>query len=267
MDDLGAIDAHLALLTHLGHRPGTIRSRRWALLRVHRAYGLLDVTPEQLYVLVSGPTMGADARAGLVSHFRAFYRYALKQQLIAVDPTVDLDRPRRPRRLPRPMPEGEMRRALTEAAEPIRSWLYLAAYAGLRCCEIAPLRGEDRHDDVLRIREQKGGDEGAVPIGPVLEQALAHLPARGWWFPRWDGIHGPISAGQLQRHGNRFLHDIGIESTMHTLRHRFGTKVYNTSGRDLRVTMELMRHRSVVSTVGYTLVDPDDGRAAVAQLT
>lgn len=49
-------------------------------------------------------------------------------------------------------------------------------------------------------------------------------------------------------------------------RHRFATAVYQTSGRDLRTTQELMRHATPVSTAIYTWIDPADGAAAVHNL-
>ena len=260
---------HGAHLEYLGRRPGTVAQRLSYLRRLDAwcaPRGLLGATEADLVAYVSRAEMGPEARANAVSHFRGFFRWARRVELVDVDPSIELERPRRPRRLPRPMPEVDLRRALAAADEPIRSWLYLAAFAGLRCCEIAPLRGEDRRGNTLIVRVQKGGDEGSVPIGPTLDLALAHLPARGLWFPRWDGVDGPISPGQLQRHANRFLHDLDIAHTMHTLRHRFVTAVYQTSGRDLRVTQDLARHRSILSTVGYTWIDEADGVAAVALL-
>lgn len=267
--DWGTMKQHLAYLRHIGRRPGTIEQRRWCIERLRRFVSptpLLDSTPEQLYAFCSQEHLGAEARAAAVSHLRSFFRWCLREGHIVLDPSVRLDRPRRPKHLPRPMPEEVLERALREAPRPISAWLHLAAYAGLRCCEIAPLRGEDRHGDVLIIRGQKGGDEGTVPISAVLDRQLFALPSRGPWFPRWDGQPGSISAGQLQRHANRWLHDQGISHTMHTARHRFGTMVYQASGRDLRATQELLRHRSIASTVGYTWIDPGQHHGIVGRL-
>lgn len=265
--DLDVLQRHLAHLTHLGHRPNTINARRWCLLHTRRTVGdLLAATEQDLYQFVSRDGLGAEARNNAISHLHGFYGWALRHDHITDDPTVRLERPRRPRRYPRPMSEVDLARALLAASEPISSWLHLAAFAGLRCCEIAPLRGEDYRGGLLVIREQKGGDEGVVPVGPILRAAVARLPRHGVWFARWDGQPGPISAGQLQHHANRFLRDVGIESTMHTLRHRFITQVYETSGRDMRVTQDLARHKSILSTAGYAWVDPRRGADAVALL-
>jgi len=65
---------------------------------------------------------------------------------------------------------------------------------------------------------------------------------------------------------NDHLHSIGIPHTLHSLRHRYGTQVYRASGRDLRLTQELMRHKTPVSTALYTWVDPAEGAAVVAKL-
>lgn len=267
-EDVQLVLAHLDYLRYLGRRPGTIDQRRKCLARLIAALpvALLDATKAELEPFVMRTDIGAEARNTTLSHLRGFYRWAVRCELVEADPTSAIERPRRPRRFPRPIPEVELGRALAAADEPIRSWLYLAAFAGLRCCEIAPLRGEDRHGDVLVIREQKGGDEGAVPIAPALAEAIDWLPAHGWWFRRMNG-GGPITAAQLQHRANTFLHDIGLERTMHTLRHRFVTAVYEASGRDLVLTQQLARHRSIASTVGYTAIDPDRGGGTVARLS
>lgn len=266
-----AIGQHLAYLRHLERRPGSIDQRRRVLnaFARHRGNDLLTATYLELVAFVTrGETRGPDARCAEVSHLRGFYKWAQDHELIATDPSARLRRPRRPRRLPRPMPDDDVAQALATAPEPVRTWLFLACYGGLRCCEIARLRGEDylRSAGILVIREQKGGDAQTITVGPALEDVLARLPRQGWWFTRWDGVEEPIAAGQLSRHANRWLHAEGIASTMHSLRHWHGTYVYRVSGRDLRLTQEVMRHRSPVSTALYTLIVPDESRSVVARL-
>lgn len=267
--DDGLIDAHCAHLTYVGLRPGTIHQRRWHLGRLAlwvAPHDLLDAPDELVKSFVARPELGAEAQNTALTHVRGFYRWALRAGLADADPTLDIVRPRRPRRLPRPMPEPDLARALAVAPEPIRTWILLGAFAGLRCCEIAPLRGEDFDGELLLIREQKGGDQDTVPVGPPLDARLAELPRRGLWFPRWDGQPGPISANQLQRHANRFLHSIEIADTMHTLRHRYITQVHEHGGHDVLLTQRLARHRTPASTAPYTRLSATRIRAAVANL-
>ena len=229
-------------------------------------FPILDATVDDLRGFV-GRGLAAETAAAEVSHLRGFYRWALAEGLIDSDPTVRLERPARPRHLPRPMPYEHVLYALTNAPDPLRDWYHLAAYAGLRACEIGPLRGEDARGGVLLIREQKGGDQATVPLAPVLQARLARYPHSGWLFPhRGRGPVGPTSAGQVQRHANRWLHAHGIPETLHQLRHFYGTEVYRASGHDLRLTQELLRHRSPASTAIYTALDPDRGPSVVALL-
>lgn len=265
------IGEHLAYLRHLERRPRSIDQRRRVLnaFARHRGDDLLTASYLDLVGFVSrGESRGPDARCAEISHLRGFYRWALDHELITTDPSARLRRPRRPRRLPRPMADNDLAAALSKAPEPIRSWLYLAAYGGLRCCEIAQIQGADYRptQGLLLIPEQKGGDTGVISVAPVLAQVIDRWPTDGWWFPRWDGVDEPIAAGQLSRHGNRWLHRQGIMSTMHSLRHWHGTYVYRASGRDLRLTQEVMRHRSPVSTALYTLVDREEAGSVVSRL-
>lgn len=263
------IERHLLHLTRLNRRPGTIRQRQWCLERLTRFLdcGILDADLQDLRNFVTRTELAPETRAAEVSHLRGFYRWAFTEGFIAVDPTVRLERPARPRHLPRPMRQDHVDYALAFAPEPVNVWFHLAAYAGLRACEIGPLRGEDVRGAMLVIREQKGGDEGTVPLAPILQARLGRFPQAGWVFPhRGPGPPGPTSAGQVQRHANRWLHAHDIPETLHTLRHYYGTMIYRVSGHDLRLTQELLRHRSPASTAIYTALDPERGPDVVSRL-
>lgn len=259
---MDALDEHLSHLRALNRRTGTVYQRRLALERLERfaEMPLSELDGDTIARWCAQPQLGPDARASRVSHARGFYRWLVETGRRPDDPTLRLRRPRRDRRLPRPMADDHARTAMLHAPSPIREWLHLAAYAGLRACEIAPLRGEDAVLDsgarVLVIRESKGGDTSAVPISAVLLPVVEALPRRGWWWPAGPRSHTPhVSAGQVSKRTNRYLHELGIPETLHTLRHWYGTHVYRATGRDLRATQELMRHRSMASTVGYTWID------------
>lgn len=259
------IGAHCAYLKYLNRRPTSVAQRRTTLRRVERVTGqtLLTIDPMLLQAFVTHPKLGVEARAAAVSHIRGFYRWAIDEELLERDPSIRLQRPKRERRIPRPMPDAAAALALEEAPDPIRQWLFLAAYAGLRACEIAQLRGRDfllgQSPPILIIRESKGGDPSTVPIAEALLTVVAPL-ARidGWCFEKATGYSGHITASQLQKRANTFLHELGVPETLHQLRHWFGTQAFRATGRDLRATQELMRHRSPVSTAGYTYVDPGD---------
>lgn len=210
-------------------------------------------------------------RANALSHVKQFYLWAVLEGLIAVDPTVGLVRPRLPRRLPRPIGDEQLVVALDNAPERVRPWLYLAAFAGLRACEISALRREDVLDGadppVIVISNGKGGKQRVLPLAPQVADALTAygMPWRGPAFPRRDGLSGPTPPHIVSRVSKLHLHSVGIAHTLHTLRHWFGTSLYRQT-HDLRLAQEVMGHASPITTAGYAAWSPVEAAAAVSQL-
>lgn len=267
------IDRHVTHLKYLNRRPTSVRQRALCLHRLQRFAGapLVELEGETLQRFVGQRRLGVEARAAAVSHLRGFYKWALDEGLVATDPSTRLRRPKREHRIPRPMPEANAARALNAAPDPIRQWLFLAAYAGLRACEIAQLKASDflvqQSPPILLIRVSKGGDPSVVPIAaPLRPVAIELAQGEGWCFPKGRGGDGHVTASQLQKRANTFLHELGIDETLHQLRHWFGTHAFRATGRDLRATQELMRHRSPVSTAGYTFVDMGEAARALDDL-
>jgi integrase/recombinase XerC len=262
---MGLVEDHLRHLRRRNLRPSTIQQRRRALIRLGRSFDLARVTTEELERWLEDRNIQAEGRATEISHLRGFYKWAVMEGRLERDPTLRLVRPKVPRRLPRPIPEGDLAMAVEVAPEPIRSMLMLAAFAGLRAIEIAGLEGEHVLIDegVLLVAEGKGGGMSSVPIAPVLVPVLRRLPTAGRLFRLTDGR--PMRPHNVSHQCNNYLHDMGIPHTLHQLRHRFGTQVYRAT-RDLRVTQELLRHRSPVSSAIYTWVSPGSLADAVNRL-
>lgn len=262
---------HIKHLQQLNRRPRSIECRKRALLRLEKwcerhDKNILDVSYDDLIEFLDRP-LSPQGRASEISHFRNFFLYCCDEEWIDKSPALKLVRPRVPRRLPRPMSDVDKHIAFEQSEGRIRAWLFLAAYAGLRACEIAPIRGEDIlwEEKILIIREQKGGDQGTVTLHPVLIEELRKVYKSGWLFEKGSGYEGHITPNQLQRYANKYLHGLGIDSTFHSLRHWFGTNVYRSS-KDIRITQEAMRHTSVVTTVLYTQIDKSEIAGVIAKL-
>ena len=191
-----------------------------------------------------------------------FYAWAVEAGLIGVSPAIAIPIPRAGRGLPRPIAETDLIGALDAAPERIRLWLVLAAWCGLRACEIAYLRAENilLHASVPRLHiaadATKGLTEHMVPLCTFArgEIADARLPATGWAFRRRDGQAGPNRPALVSHLANDHLHGCGIASTIHKLRHRFATEFYDSSGHDLLALRDVLGHKSIQSTTIYTLV-------------
>lgn len=263
---MGMVEDHLRHLGRRNLRPSTRNQRRLALARLGRDHDLTRVTGPEIEDWLDGRDLQPASRASEISHLRGFYRWAVAEDRLTHDPTLKLTRPRLPKRLPRPMPEPDLAMAVDLAPEPVRSMLLIAAFAGLRACELAGLDGEHVLVElgVLLIAEDKGGGVSSVPIAPALRPVFSRLPRSGPLFLLSDGRR--MRPHNVSHHCNRFLHAVGVTHTLHSLRHRFGTMVYRASGRDLRATQELLRHRTPVSTALYTWCDPGDLAMAVDRI-
>lgn len=192
-------------------------------------------------------------------HLAGFFSWAFDEGLYADDPTRRVVRARIPQRLPRPIPEDDLAAAVQSAPDPIRAWLLLGGWAGLRACEIGPVMGEHVTASALIIPESKGGGMSVVPLAPVVRAELEDWPETGYlWKP--DGpYHYIVVTRLISKHFRR----LGMPWTCHNLRHRYGTMLYRASGFDIRVTQTGMRHRSIQSTALYTQVEDRAVAAAV----
>lgn len=207
-------------------------------------------------------------RRSYISQVTCYFRWLHEQELIAADPSGVLVRPQVPEGLPHPIRESDLALALRRLPPSVRVWLALAAFAGLRAAEIAGLRREDILDDwphrMIRVWG-KGGRERMVPLSDGLWLILCEfgLPARGVVFRREDGR--AESAKHVSATAGRWLHRLGIRSSLHAGRHRFGTRLL-AEGEDIRVIQVLMGHRKLTSTQVYTLVEPTAAAGTVAAI-
>lgn len=135
----------------------------------------------------------------------------------------------------------------------------LAAHAGLRCCEICRVHRDDVAQTAagytLRVHG-KGRKIRVIPITRAL--ALEILAASGYLFP--GQIDGHLSPAYVSKLVSRALPE---GWTAHTLRHRFASRAFIGTGKDIRAVQELLGHASVATTQIYTAVEDDVMRAGV----
>jgi integrase/recombinase XerC len=247
----------------LGRRPRTIDARRTLLSRVEGATSKSLAQLERDDIEDYLETLRAPATKRVyLAHLRAFYRWALDEYLVERDPTRRVVAPTLKKAVPRPISEADLARALVTAPPLVRAWMMLAAFAGLRACEIALVNGEHvvrGESPYLILPETKGGGAATVPLAEVLLEELARWPAQG---PLWQAS-GPMHYQVVSRKVNKHLASLGIRAGLHSLRHRFGTMAYRTSGHDIRQTQELLRHASPATTAVYTQLDPRGGVSVV----
>lgn len=263
---------HLRHCTRRNLRPSTIKKRETILARLEtflelRGRTILGATLDDLRDFTDRPTQAPAAAGTEMSHLHEFYRWALEESHLIVNPSLRLERPRTQAGLPHPISDASLARALEQSTGRVRVWLHLAAYGGLRASDIAWLSADrlrlNAEPAVMGV-EGKGGKMRVVPIHPVLGAVLVHanLPPHGRCFPRLDGRSGSLQPHTVSKECNLFLHDLGIPETLHSLRHWFATKTYHVT-HDLLVTQELLGHANPATTRRYTWVDPGDAVRAV----
>lgn len=256
-----------------GLQPTTIGARAGAVRAFERWLGdrdILTATREDVELYLDSRRIVEKTRYCIISHLHVFYEWAIRSNLTTADPTAGIDRPRLPRRLPRPIATADLDVALTMAPPLERAVLALAAYAGLRCIEISRLTREDildTEDPPVIVAFGKGSKERIVPLHPEAWRALRllPLPKSGPLFRYTSGR--PMSAWKVSHLGNAYLDKAGTDATMHQLRHWFGTHLYRTSGHDLLLVAALMGHESPATTTIYARYDRSGAREAVEALS
>lgn len=178
------------------------------------------------------------------------------------NPAVALPKVRVPAGVPRPCPERAVAAGLSVADQRTRLMIELAAFAGLRCAEIAAVHSSQltyTADGPALTVTGKGGKTRTVPVSDELAAAIAARP--GWTFPApYSDTHiQPTTVGRL------VARSLPEGWTAHTLRHRFASVAYRAE-RDLRAVQQLLGHNSIATTELYTAV-PDDARRRAASAT
>jgi integrase len=268
--------SHLRHMRLAGLAPDTtIYQRRRALARLAATLPvpLIDATADQLYEWRASLAVCDSSARSYTGDVRQFYAWLQAAGHRDDNPAVNLPVPPKPARLPRPIAETDLARALDAAAPRIRLWLILAAWCGLRAKEIALLRVECiRLSDtcpyiLVADTATKGRTEHVVPLAPFVigELRAERLPASGWAFRRYDGQAGPNRPWLVSKLANEHLRSCGLADTLHSLRHRFGTIAYSVD-HDLAAVQEMMGHRQITSTRGYAKVAPTRTAAIVSAM-
>ncbi|UVJ45059.1 site-specific tyrosine recombinase XerD [Pseudomonas sp. LS1212] len=209
--------------------------------------------------------------ARFLSGVRGFYRYLLREKLIGVDPTLQIEMPQLGRPLPKSLSEADVEALLLapDLSEPIgqrdRAMLEVLYACGLRVTELVSLTLDqvNLRQGVLRVMG-KGSKERLVPMG---EEAVV-------WVERYlrdgrndllggrpsDVLFPSLRGEQMTRQTfwHRIKHQaqvagIGKALSPHTLRHAFATHLLN-HGADLRVVQMLLGHSDLSTTQIYTHV-------------
>lgn len=253
MDLDPTVEAWLNSLRQRNRSPATIRTYR-SIMCGYAPRPLAADTQDAQRWWDDLDSQAVRTRARSLSCVRTYYKYAIRHDLIATDPTRLLDPPSLPKGAPRYITRNQLDALLDQLPPDLRRAVVLGAWAGLRVSEASALDWSDVDIDARRIHVRHGKGDSARTVGaaPLLIDAL--LPNTGGNVVTGGGI--TYTAGALQRRVNRAMKAVGVEATFHQLRHRFGTITYGATGDPLAVAAA-MGHKSLESTRIYAAVSDD----------
>jgi integrase/recombinase XerD len=255
-----------AYQTDLRQLANWLRGRRSTHLLAAKRADLLAYLAE-----LAGAGMTARTASRRLSTLRQFYRLALRENWIRIDPSGQIDAPRIGRPLPKSLTEAEVEALLaapdTGAAEGLRdrAMLELLYASGLRVSELVGLQLQQLslRQGLVRVLG-KGSKERLVPLGDEAaswieryqQQARPELLARA----SSDALFVTRRGGPMTRQAfwyriRKHAQAAGISKHLspHTLRHAFATHLVN-HGADLRVVQLLLGHSDLSTTQIYTHV-------------
>ncbi len=206
-----------------------------------------------------------------LSSFRRFYRYLLREGLLAEDPTAQIAMPKIGRALPQSLTEQEVEALLAAptVSEPLghrdRAMLEVLYATGVRVSELINLKMSQMNlnQGVLRI-VGKGDRERLIPLGDEAQDWIKEFvegPRVEILLERQTEYLFPTRRGdRMTRQAfwhiiKRYAKKAGVKKKLspHTVRHAFATHLLN-NGADLRVVQLLLGHSDVSTTQIYTHV-------------
>lgn len=232
-----------------------------------REWGVSGFTVDNITEFLGRPTVSGRpkskwSKATYHAHLKDFCAFLVAAGHLDESPMGDVRAVKRPKNRPRPLSQVDVDRVLSVVTGGTRDQLLLAMLAGLRVSEIAKIRGEDVAADGIYVMG-KGEVDAVLPCHPDLWAIAQRYPREGYWFPGTDDGH--INSQQISATVGRLFHSMGITGSIHRCRHYYGTTLLR-NGEHIRKVQKLMRHANLETTAGYTAVDEDELRGAIARL-
>ncbi len=198
-----------------------------------------------------------------IASLRGFFKWVCANEISPADPTLTLEQPKVPQRLPKVMTMQEINEILNQDLTKIqRVMLELLYGCGLRVSELVNLK-INNYDLKGKFLEctGKGSKDRIVPMGNKACEAIRdYLNERDFLIKKFNLATKQLLINDKGKNVTRqevytFIHEQGKKIhkaiSPHTLRHSFATHLLE-NGADLRVVQELLGHSDVSTTQLYT---------------
>jgi integrase/recombinase XerD len=216
--------------------------------------------------------LAASSISRIFSSIRSYHKYLSAEQIVTENPTLVLNSPKIPKKLPEVLMANEIE-SIIEAIDSSSNFyqrdkaiIEMLYSCGLRVSEICDLNISNLFldDDMIRIMG-KGSKERLLPVGgrakQFLNQYLIHSrlgfqkdKSSSSVFLSRNG--NPLTRAMINNILRKWTRAAGIlkKVSPHTLRHSFATHLLE-GGADLRFVQALLGHSDISTTQIYTHLD------------
>ena len=198
-----------------------------------------------------------------IASLRGFFKWLCANEMCKFDPTLTIERPKIPQRLPKVMTVAEIEEILRENLSKTQRVIVELLYGcGLRVSELTNLKINNFDLSAKYLTAfGKGSKERIIPIGKMAIKAIKeYLPFRDFLLKKFRLDTKILLINENGKNMTRqevyiFIHELGKKIhkniSPHTLRHSYATHLLE-NGADLRVVQELLGHSDVATTQLYT---------------
>lgn len=198
-----------------------------------------------------------------IASLRGFFKWACANEKTKSNPTLTLEQPKIPQKLPKVMTAEEINSILNQDLSKLHRVIIELLYGcGLRVSELVNLKINDFDLNGKYLEcTGKGSKDRIVPLGKKAISAIKnYLPEREYNIQKYNLQSKQLLINEKGKQVTRqevytFIHEQGKKLhkaiSPHTLRHTFATHLLE-NGADLRVVQELLGHSDVSTTQLYT---------------
>ncbi|WP_026585546.1 tyrosine recombinase XerC [Bacillus sp. J33] len=216
--------------------------------------------------------MARKSVARKISSIRSFFRFLLREDLVAENPFALVSIPKAEKKLPEFFYEEELQQLFeacddsTPLGERNKALLELLYATGMRVSECSRIRLKDLDMYLSTVLVQgKGSKERYIPFGSFAHDALERyinggrkkLLSKGSSSENLflNARGGPLTARGIREILNKLIEKSTLTGKIHPhmLRHTFATHLM-ANGADMRTVQELLGHAFLSSTQVYTHV-------------
>lgn len=215
----------------------------------------------------------ASSQARHLSSLKAFFRYAMLEEIINHDPVDKIQGPKLERKLPEVLSVDEVNQLMDSIDLSLpngtrnRALLETMYSCGLRVSELCDLQISNLHLEIELIKVRgKGNKERWVPISQLainhLHNYINHSRRTGK-IVHEDIVFLNNRGKRLSRQSvflilKKYAENAGITKNIspHTLRHSFATHLLK-GGADLKAIQDMLGHESITTTEIYAHIDQD----------